>query len=94
MIDIRIIIFVILDLIIVVLFFFLEDVKREVVVVLFVVLLIDVFNDVIENVKDFLEGEVLVVYVNNFLLWVFVFDFEDGEFVLVMNLFVVLFLVG
>lgn len=84
----------ILDPTIVALFPSLEDAKREVVVVPLVVSLTDVFNDVTENVKDFLEGEVLAVHVNNPLLLVLAFDFEDGEFALAMNLLVALPLVG
>lgn len=68
----------ILDPTIVALFPSLEDAKREVVVVPLVVSLTDVFNDVTENVKDFLEGEGLAVHVNNPLLLVLAFDFEDG----------------
>lgn len=84
----------ILDPTIVALFPSLEDAAREVVMMRLVALLKDVFNDVTENVKDFLEGEVLAVYVNNPLLLVLAFDFEDGEFVLAMNLLVALPLVG
>lgn len=84
----------ILDPTIVALFSSLEDAAREVVMMRLVALLKDVFNDVTENVKDFLEGEVLAVYVNNPLLLVLAFDFEDGEFVLAMNLLVALPLVS
>lgn len=84
----------ILDPTIVALFPSLEDAAREVVMMRLVALLKDVFNDVTENVKDFLEGEVLAVYVNNPLLLILAFDFEDGEFVLAMNLLVALPLVG
>lgn len=84
----------ILDPTIVALFPSLEDAAREVVMMRLVALLKDVFNDVTENVKDFLEGEVLAVYVNNPLLLVLAFDFEDGEFVLAMNLLVALPLVS
>lgn len=83
-----------LDPTIVALFSSLEDAARDVVMMRLVVLLKDVFNDVTENVKDFLEGEVLAVHVNNPLLLVLAFDFEDGEFVLAMNLLVALPLVG
>lgn len=84
----------ILDPTIVALFPSLEDAAREVVMMRLVALLKDVFNDVTENVKDFLEGEVLAVCVNNPLLLILAFDFEDGEFVLAMNLLVALPLVG
>lgn len=59
----------ILDPTIVALFPSLEDAAREVVMMRLVALLKDVFNDVTENVKDFLEGEVLAVYVNNPFYW-------------------------
>lgn len=92
--DIKTIIPEILEPTIVALFLSLEDADRDVVIVRLVVSLKDVFKDVTENVKGFLEEELLAVNVNIPSTLVLTSDFEDSELVLAVELLFVLPLVG